>query len=101
MFLLRLGFFRQFESMIGDAGQQDLGIMVVQTEDLLHQPAHVMAATLVEHQDGGSGAAQCAAEQAGRTQLEDLVEAGHQRNAIRLMEAVFERGRKGPGGPGG
>jgi len=52
--------------MIGDAGQQDLGIMVVQTEDLLHQPAHVLAATLVEHQDGRSGAAQCAAEQAGR-----------------------------------
>ena len=63
-------------------------------EDLAHQIADAFVAALVEYQDGGTGAAQRAAEQSRRAQAQDLVQARHQRLPVRLVEAVFERRRK-------
>ena len=80
--------------MLGDSRQKHLRAVAVQREDLPHQIADLLAAALVEHQNRRSGAAQRAAEQPRRAQLQDLVQTRHQRRAVGLMQPVFERGRE-------
>ena len=75
--------------------------VLVQREDLPHEVAHRLVSALEKHQDRGPGAAQCAAEQPGRAQFENVFEAGHECGAIWLVKLVFERGGEGAGGAGG
>ena len=63
-------------------------------ENMLNRLAHVFVATLVEHQDRRTRAAQRAAQQSFHAQADDLVQPRHQPRAIGLVQAVFERGGK-------
>ncbi len=75
--------------------------MSMRSKDLSHQIADFLVATLVEHQDRRTGAAQRAAEQSGRSQLYHLLQSRYERVAIRLMQPILKRSRKCTGGSGG
>src|ERR1019366_2805919 len=70
---------RQFEAALGNAAMERFGLVPVQAEDLHHQAADALVTPLEKHQDGRTGAAQGAAQQARRAQAQDLVQARHQR----------------------
>ena len=75
--------------------------MAVKRKHLAHQIAHLLIAALVEDQNRRPGAAQRAAEEAGRAQSQNIVKPGNQRSPIGLMIPVFEGRWKGAGIPGG
>ena len=55
--------------MLGDGRQQRFRAMPMQREDLPHQVANLLTASLVEDDDGRTGAAQRAAQQPRRAQF--------------------------------
>ena len=73
---------------------QRLRFMPVQPEDLHGQAADAFVSALEEDQDGRTGAAQRAGQQARRTQAQDLVQPRHQGFPVGLVEAVFNRRRE-------
>src|SRR6202023_1035109 len=69
----------------------NLGFVAATRENLPHQLTDTFVATLMEHQNGWSGPAQRAAQEARGPKPRDLLQARHQIVAIRLMQPVFER----------
>ena len=56
---------------------QDFGLVAVEVKDLAGEVSDRVGAFFVENEDAGSGAAQAAAQQAGRAQAQNLIETRH------------------------
>src|SRR4051812_42126523 len=89
-----LQFFRTLEPAFRDLREQGFRVVPVELEDLPHQIADALIAAFVEDENRWTRAAECASEQTGRPQLQNLRQTRHQRRSIRLVESIFQRCRK-------